>query len=69
MYSGFGADGSTQIVVKVAMLETHAMLEIFDETAPSEVIRSATVYINPFVRRQLLGKTIVFTNKENNHEE
>jgi hypothetical protein len=56
----FGSDGSVQIVASLSVMETHVTLEVYDETSPSVIIQSDTVYISPFVRRQLIGKTITF---------
>jgi hypothetical protein len=56
--AAFGRDGSAEVTPDLALLETRVMIEVFDETRPSEPIKSATVYISPFVRRQLICKTI-----------
>lgn len=55
-----GRDGSVHIVVTLAVLDTYVLVELYDETSPSVIIQSDTVYISPFVRRQLIGKTITF---------
>jgi hypothetical protein len=64
-----GDDGSVQIVANLALLETHVVLQLYDETAPAVILRSVTVYISPFVRRQLIGKTITLSTQEKKHAE
>jgi len=56
----FDSDGSAQVLSDLALLETRVTVQIYDETQPSKMIESATVYISPFVRRQLVSKTITF---------
>ena len=56
----FDRDGSVQVLSNLAFLETSVTIQVYDETRPSETIKSANVYISPFVRRQLLSKTITF---------
>ncbi len=59
-YAKFGDDGSAEVVSELSFLETHVTIQIFDETRPLEAVKSATVYVSPFVRRQLVTKTITF---------
>jgi hypothetical protein len=59
-YAAFGRDGSAEVVADLALLETQVQIEIFDQTRPSELIKSTTVYLSPFVRRQLINKTVSF---------
>ena len=56
----FDRDGSVQVLPNLAWLETSVTIQVYDETQPSQVIKSANVYISPFVRRQLVSKTITF---------
>jgi hypothetical protein len=59
-YAAFGSDGSAEVLCDLALLETRVTIQVFDQTQPSETIKSANVYISPFVRRQLVNKTISF---------
>jgi hypothetical protein len=60
VYTGFDRDGVAEVVSELTMFETRVTVEIFDLTQPSQTIKSSTVYISPFVKRQLITKTISF---------
>ncbi|MBZ5533446.1 MAG: hypothetical protein LAO20_18615 [Acidobacteriia bacterium] len=58
-YADFDSNGSAEVLADMSLLETRVTVEVFDVTQPSKIIQSATVYISPFVRRQLFCKKIV----------
>lgn len=60
VYAPFDRDGVAEVVSELTMFETRVTVEIFDVTQPSQTIKSTTVYISPFVKRQLTTKTISF---------
>jgi hypothetical protein len=57
-YSAFDQNGTAHIRPNLAFLETRVAIEVFDLTRPLEVIRQSIVYVSPFVRCQLVTKTI-----------
>jgi len=60
VYAIFDRDGVAEVVSELKFFETHVTIEVFDITQPEDVLKSATVYISPFVKRQLSSKTISF---------
>ncbi len=59
-------DGSVQVLADLALLETHVLLELYDETAPKLILRSNTVYIDALARRLAITKTITLKEEKTN---
>jgi len=64
-YAAFDSEGFAEVLSHLTLLETRVEIQVFDQTQPLETIKSANVYISPFVRRLLVRKTITFEKKEN----
>jgi hypothetical protein len=58
-YAPFDRDGSAEVMCGLDSLETRVTIEIFDETRPAELIKTATIYISPFVRRHLIDSRVL----------
>jgi hypothetical protein len=58
IYAGFDSDGQALLVPELTLFETRVTIEVFDQSQPTQIIKSATVYISPFVKRQITNKTI-----------
>jgi hypothetical protein len=58
IYAGFDTDGKAVLVPELTLFETRVTIEVFDLSQPSQIVKSATVYINPFAKRQIINKTI-----------
>ena len=59
-HAPFDATGSTEVTSKLTLLETAVSLELYDQTRPTEVLRTVTVYVSPFVRQGMMSKTFTF---------
>jgi hypothetical protein len=58
IYAGFDSDGKALLVPELVLFETQVTIEVFDVSQPAQIVKSATVYISPFVKRQITNKTI-----------
>ncbi|HYA41035.1 MAG TPA: hypothetical protein VEF34_07010 [Syntrophobacteraceae bacterium] len=56
----FDSRGVAEVRLRMRMFETRALVEIFDKSRPSQLVATKSVYISPFVRRQLTTKKILF---------
>jgi len=59
-YVQFDSTGSSEVTAKMSFLETAVALELFDQTRPTEILKSMTVYVSPFVRQRVISKKITF---------
>jgi hypothetical protein len=63
-YAVFNVDGSAEVNANLSFLETAVQIQVFDQTRPTELVMSTTVYLSPFVRRQLAKKVVSFRKGE-----
>lgn len=56
----FDGTGSTEVTAKMTFLETAVNLQLYDQTQPSQILRSVTLYVSPFVRQRMFSKKFTF---------
>ena len=56
--AAFDKDGTVDVVSKIAVLETRVEIDVYDLTQPDRVLRHTVIWLSPFVRCQLLTKTV-----------
>jgi hypothetical protein len=57
-YIQFDGTGSSEVTAKLGFLETAVRLQLFDQTRPTEILKSMTVYVSPFIRQRMISKKI-----------
>jgi hypothetical protein len=56
--AAFDNNGTVDVVSKIDPLETRVEVDVYDVTQPDQVLWHKLVWVSPFVRCQLLSKTI-----------
>jgi hypothetical protein len=57
-YAAFDSGGIAEITSEMSILETRIKVEVFDESQPLQMVAITSVYVSPFVRRQLSNRVV-----------